>query len=162
MFEFIVKLYKYIQQNPAGVSSVQISEPSAQYLVSPPSAAVTRVCVVAAHWWNIWTLCQGARGSGLNRHKFWIGSISELRLGRCRTSNLLSLTVFFAPLAVSLGSSFVVSCSILFFLLCCNCILYWQYWWTKMDLPETSSFILHWTALRWSLFYWYWDGPLLN
>lgn len=41
MFEFIVRLYKYIQQNPAGVSSVPISEPSAQYLVSPPLAAVT-------------------------------------------------------------------------------------------------------------------------
>lgn len=43
MFEFIVRLYKYIQQNPAGVSSVPISEPSAQYLVNPPLAA----------WWRL-------------------------------------------------------------------------------------------------------------
>lgn len=49
MFEFIVRLYKYIQQIPAGVSSVPISEPSAQCLVNPPLAAVTALSL----WWRL-------------------------------------------------------------------------------------------------------------
>lgn len=75
MLEFTVRLCKYIQQNPADVSSVLISEPSAQYLVNLPFAAVTAL-----------SLCGGgslmehlealSRCSGIR--EFWIGSRSEL------------------------------------------------------------------------------------
>lgn len=74
MFEFIVRLYKYIQQNPAGVSSVPISEPSAQYLVNPPLAAVTALSLrgggsLMEHL-DALSRCSGIR-------EFWIGSRSE-------------------------------------------------------------------------------------
>lgn len=110
MFESIVRPYKYIQQNPAAVSRVPISEPSALYLVNPPSIHSSE-----SEWRR---LTDGTSGRSVKvlGDQAWVGSRSQLWLGRCRTSNLLSLT-FFCVFGVGLCGELLYSFFLLYFVL---------------------------------------------